>query len=76
MSKCYQMSNGSELWMKDGKLHREDGAAVYNSKTNKFRFYLEGKPVSYKTWFIEAGQNSLTPQQVTLMLIKLSGDYQ
>ena len=67
---CIRMSDGSEVWMKNRKLHREDGPAIVRSHDGYVAFYLNGFEHSFKSWFFECGQNHMTPQQVTFMLIK------
>jgi hypothetical protein len=69
-SNCVKMTDGSEVWMKDRKLHREDGPAIYRARDKFIAYYLDGKEVSYKNWLFKAGQYHMTPKQLTFMLIK------
>jgi hypothetical protein len=70
MTTCIRMSDNSELWMKDRKLHREDGPAIYRARDKFIAYYLDGKEYSYKDWFLKVGQNSMTPEEATLMFLK------
>lgn len=69
-SKCIMMSNGSELWMYNKKLHREDGPAVFVARTNTYKYYLNGDEKDFITWLAEAGKYHLTSAQVTMLLLK------
>jgi len=74
-SKCVKMSNGSELWLKDQKLHREDGPAIYRAKSNTTGYYLKGKQLSFEKWIRRSEvQRHMTPQEVTFMMLKHSSE--
>jgi hypothetical protein len=47
-SKCCVMSDGSEIWFKDKKIHREDGPAVVRKRDNRASYYLDGIPCSFE----------------------------
>ena len=39
---CLVSDNGTKMWFKDGKRHREDGAAVQNA-SGSVEYYLNNK---------------------------------
>lgn len=65
------MSNGSELWMKNKNLHREDGPAIYRTTDNFSAYYLEGSQLSFESWVCHPKVLShMTPKKLTFTLIK------
>jgi hypothetical protein len=68
-SKCIKLSNGSEMWLLDGQLHRIDGPAVYRPRTNFRSFYLHGQLYSFEAW-INIVTEQITPYQKTVFLLK------
>lgn len=68
-SKCLKLSNGSEIWTKNGKVHRDDGYAIFNAKTKKVSFYLNGECISLSKWHKYA---NISPKEKTLLLLKYS----
>lgn len=68
-SKCVKLSNGSEMWLLDGQLHRIDGPAVYRPRTDYRSFYLHGKVYSFEKW-LEIVTEQMTPHQKTVFLLK------
>lgn len=69
-SKCCKMSNGSEIWLKDRKLHREDGPAIVKAKDNSVAYYVDGVQYSFKTWFKLYGSKHMTEKQLTVFMLK------
>jgi hypothetical protein len=69
-SSCITTIDGSEIWMKDKQLHRDDGPAIYRTRDNYIAYYLHGKEYSFKDWFFRSGQHHMTPKQVTFMILK------
>jgi hypothetical protein len=69
-SKCCVMSNGSEIWMKNKKLHREDGPAIVRTRDNYSAYYLEGRQLSFEHWFNEVGRTHITGKKLTYFLLK------
>jgi hypothetical protein len=69
-SKCLKMSDGSEIWMKDKKIHRIDGPAIIRVKDNYSAYYLEGRQLNFENWFIEVGHNHISGKKLTYFLLK------
>jgi hypothetical protein len=69
-SKCCVMSDGSEIWLKNKKLHREDGPAIVRTRDNYNAYYLEGRQLSYKDWFNDVGKKHITGKKLTYFLLK------
>ena len=67
------MSNGSELWMHNKCVHREDGPAVYVAKTKTYKYFLNGIEKDFATWLAEAGKYNLSSAEVTILLLKHNG---
>lgn len=68
-SKCLKLSNGSEIWTKDGKIHRDDGYAIFNAKTKKASFYLNGERISLSKWHKYA---NISSKEKTFLFLKYS----
>jgi hypothetical protein len=64
------MSDGSEIWFKDKKIHREDGPAVVRKRDNRASYYLDGIPCSFEQWFKKVGKKHLKPKELTFFLLK------
>ena len=64
------MSDGSEMWLKNGRLHREDGPALVRVRDNYVGFYLDGKPLSFGAWFRLEGKKHFSGPRLTFLLLK------
>lgn len=70
-SKCVKLSNGNELWLLEGKLHRTDGPAIYRPATDFKSFYLHGREYKFEKW-VSAVTKQMTSQQKIMFLLKYS----
>jgi hypothetical protein len=68
--RCCTTSNGSEIWFKNKKIHRDDGPAVVRPKDNYIAYYVNGKPCSIVEWFDAVGHKNLTDKELTFFLLK------
>lgn len=67
---CCKMSNGSEIWMKDKKFHRDDGPAIWNEITKEAIFYIEGVRIDVNAWFELCGKDFVSDRQLTFLMLK------
>lgn len=58
-----------EMWVKCGKIHREDGPALIQKFNNRAYFYLEGRCLNFQEWYNQAGV-SLPEKTITMMILK------
>lgn len=71
-SQCLIMKDGSELWIKNKKLHRLDGPAVFRHKDKHASFFIEVQQYSFKE-YVENVKPS--QKQLTLWLLKYNSSY-
>lgn len=69
-SKCIQMSTGSEIWLKNKKIHREDGPAVVNKLTGSASFYIDNIEYSVDQWVERV---NLPAKKKTYFILKYQG---
>lgn len=68
--RCVVLDDGSEIWLKDKKIHRDDGPAVIRKRDNYIGFWVEGKEYTPKSWYQKIGKKHITSAQLTFLLIK------
>lgn len=68
-SKVIKMSNGSEIWMKNKRLHREDGPALYSTISGRSSFYLEGRQYRFEDWVKKV---KISSKNLTILCLKHS----